>query len=106
MTIFRCLISFTLLLLLAACTTIRQDYPKPPPSNVSLPGPEGPFADLEAGFAKTHGSEQSGFLLLENNTEALNWRLALIDEARYSLDVQYFNTEMGILIDSPELGEE
>ena len=27
---------------------------------------------------------------MENNTEALKWRLALIDEARYSLDVQYY----------------
>ncbi len=90
MKIFRCLLSFTLLLLLASCTTIRQDYPEPPQTKASLPGPDGPFADLEAGFAKTHGSEQSGFLLLENNTEALNWRLALIDEARYSQDVQYY----------------
>ena len=79
-----------ILCFLAACTAIRQDYPEPPPTKASLPGPDGPFADLEAEFTKTHGSEKSGSLLLENNTEALNWRLALIDEARYSLDVQYY----------------
>jgi len=75
---------------MVACTTIRKDYPKPEPSSASAPGSDGPFADLEAEFAKTHGSEKSGFLLLENSTEALKWRLAMIDEARYSLDVQYY----------------
>jgi putative cardiolipin synthase len=76
--------------LLAACTSIREDYPEPQLAKASLPGTDGPFADLEAEVAKTHGSEKSGFVLLENNTEALNWRLALIDEARYSLDIQYY----------------
>lgn len=91
MKLLRCFISLILLLLVAAsCTTIRKDYPEPPPTKASLPGPDGPFADLEAEFAKTHGSEKSGFILLENNTEALKWRLALIDEARYSLDIQYY----------------
>jgi putative cardiolipin synthase len=90
MKLFKFYIPLFFCFLLAACTTIRQDYPEPPPAQASLPGPDGPFAGLEAEFAKTHGSEKSGFLLLENNTEALNWRLALIDEARYSLDVQYY----------------
>ena len=90
MKLFKFYIPLFFCFLLAACTAIRQDYPEPPPAQASLPGPDGPFAGLEAEFAKTHGSEKSGFLLLENNTEALNWRLALIDEARYSLDVQYY----------------
>jgi putative cardiolipin synthase len=90
MTLFRFYIPLFFCFLLAACTAIRKDYPEPPPANASLPAPDGPFADLEAEFAKTHGREKSGFLLLENNTEALNWRLALIDEARYSLDIQYY----------------
>ena len=87
---FRFYIPLFFCFLLAACTAIRKDYPEPPPAQASLPGTDGPFADLEAEFAKTHGNEKSGFLLLENNTEALNWRLALIDEARYSLDIQYY----------------
>ena len=92
MKLMRCFISLILMFLLAACTitTLREDYPEPEPSIASEPGRDGPFADLEADFAKTHGTQESGFLLLENNTEALNWRLALIDEARYSLDVQYY----------------
>jgi putative cardiolipin synthase len=90
MKIFRLCSTLILCFLLAACTTIREDYPKPKPSNAFAPGSDGPFADLEAEFARAHGSEESGFMLLENSTEALKWRLALIDEARYSLDVQYY----------------
>ena len=90
MKILRFCIALILCFLLAACTTIRKEYPPPPPTKASLPAPDGPFADIEAEFAKSHGNEKSGFMLLENNTEALNWRLALIDEARYSLDVQYY----------------
>lgn len=39
---------------------------------------------------QTHGSDKSGFLLLEGNREAMDWRLALIDSAERSLDLQYF----------------
>ena len=90
MKIYRYFICLSLLFLLAACTTIREDYPEPVPSSALAPRPDGPFADLEAEFAATHGGEKSGFKLLENSTAALNWRLALIDEARHSLDVQYY----------------
>ena len=90
MKLFRFYISLFLCFLLAACTTIRKDYPEPPPAKASLPGADGPIADFKAEAAQTHSSEKSGFLLLENNTEALNWRLALIDEARYPLDIQYY----------------
>jgi len=80
----------TLLILPASCATVREDYPEPAQSFASEPGPSGTLADLESVFAKQHGSQKSGFLLLENNAESLKWRLALIDEARHSLDVQYY----------------
>jgi len=75
-----------------ACTgpSVRENYPDPRPSYALEPGPTGPLADLETAFARAHGSQQSGFLLLENNAESLRWRLAMIDEARHSLDVQYY----------------
>ncbi len=87
-----CFFCLTLLILLSACTgpVIRDEYPEPEPGYASEPAQDGPFADLERKFEKTHGIEKSGFLLLENNLEALEWRLAMIDEARYSLDVQYY----------------
>jgi putative cardiolipin synthase len=80
----------TLLVLPASCATVRQDYPDPQPSFASEPAASGPLADLESTFSKQHGSQKSGFLLLENSAESLKWRLALIDEARQSLDVQYY----------------
>jgi len=36
------------------------------------------------------GPDQTGFLLLTNNHEALKWRLALVDHATKCIDVQYF----------------
>jgi putative cardiolipin synthase len=88
--IFKFFLLLSLLLLAISCTTVRKDYPDPEPGFASPPGETGPFADLEAAFTRKHGRENSGFLLLENNSEALDWRLALIDEARHSLDLQYY----------------
>ena len=78
------------LIFIASCTTIREDYPPPEPTFAFAPATSGPFAELESAFARQHGIENSGFMLLENNEESFEWRLALIDEARQSLDVQYF----------------
>ncbi len=41
-------------------------------------------------FAEKHGDHESGFLLVKENLEALKWRLAVIDNAVSSLDMQYF----------------
>ena len=80
----------TLLIIAASCATVREDYPDPQPSFASEPAASGPLADLESEFARRHGADKSGFLVLENNAESLKWRLALIDEAQYSLDIQYY----------------
>jgi len=90
MKILKFVLFLTLLVLLASCATVRENYPDPEPNFASKPGVSGPLADLESVFAKQHDSHKSGFLVLENNAEALKWRLALIDEARHSLDVQYY----------------
>jgi len=90
MKILKFFLFLILMILPASCATVREDYPDPVPSFASKPGTSGPLADLESEFAQQHGSQKSGFLLLENNRESLKWRLALIDEARHSLDVQYY----------------
>jgi len=90
MKISKFILFLTLLILPASCATVREDYPDPAQSFASKPGPAGPFADLDSAFASQHGTQKSGFLLLENNAESLKWRLALIDEARHSLDIQYY----------------
>jgi putative cardiolipin synthase len=80
----------SLIILLSACTGVRKDYQTPEPGYASKPSDHGTFADMEFAFAQKHGTQKSGFLLLEKSGEALKWRLALIDEVQHSLDVQYF----------------
>jgi putative cardiolipin synthase len=90
MKLFKYLILLTLLALLGSCATPPKELPEPEPSYALAPAKDGPFADLEAAFSKRHGNRKSGFLLLDNNAESLRQRLMLIDEARDSLDIQYY----------------
>jgi putative cardiolipin synthase len=64
--------------------------PKPPPSYALAPPSDSPFAAAENRIAAAHGSSSSGFMLLPRNDDALLLRLALIDSARSSLDLQYY----------------
>ena len=80
----------SIIILLSACTGVRKDYPTPEPGYASKPSDHGTFAEMESAFARKHGTQKSGFLLLDKSGEALKWRLAFIDEAQHSLDVQYF----------------
>jgi len=78
------------MVLLAACASLPDDYP-PPPHTVALePDPSTRLADVEARFADRHGSDVSGFAPLDANGEGLRWRLALVDSADRSLDLQYY----------------
>jgi putative cardiolipin synthase len=71
-------------------TTAPKEVAEPEPSYALEPGKDGAFADLEATFAEKHGEQKSGFYLFDNNAKSLHQRLMLIDEARYSLDIQYY----------------
>jgi putative cardiolipin synthase len=64
--------------------------PKPPAGHALAPQPDSPFASIESRIASAHGGSASGFRLLARNEDALLWRLALIDSARNSLDLQYY----------------
>ncbi|MCV2355718.1 phospholipase D family protein [Paucibacter sp. B2R-40] len=78
-------------LLLAACASAPPPLlPKPAPAYAAAPSASGPLAGLEAQWIDTHGDQVSGFRLLEKNSEGLKWRLALIDQASHSLDLQYY----------------
>lgn len=82
-----------LIALVGSCSTApapTREFSEPEPSYALAPGKDGPLADLEAAFIQKHGDLKSGFLLLENSGESLRQRLMLIDEARYSLDIQYY----------------
>ena len=90
-----------LLLALAGCGTPPAPPPPPPASHALPPGPTGALAAAEQAWQRRHGDGISGFLLLERNLDALAWRLALIDSAKHSLDLQYyvwFGDEAGQLL--------
>jgi len=75
-------------LTLGACSALRTDFAKrssralPPTTNT-------PSARYVHAAASRHPDE-SGFRLLSNGTNALMSRVALIDEARHSIDLQYY----------------
>ncbi len=83
--------AFTLALAfaLAGCAT-PPPLPKPPPGQALAPQPDSPFSPVEARIRAKHGEQTSGFMLLPRNEDALLWRLALVDSARNSLDLQYY----------------
>ncbi len=61
------------------------------PEVMSLPPVEtGILSEVSSRIKEQYGRDQSGFLLLSKNRDALNWRLALIDHAISSIDAQYF----------------
>jgi len=51
---------------------------------------QGPLAELSHEVLANANVDESMFMLLDYNAEALNWRLALIDSAQESIDMQYF----------------
>lgn len=75
--------------LLAACASVPPP-PKPPPTYAQAPREAGPLAAAEGTVRAAHGPDASGFLLLERNEDGLAWRLALVDTARHTLDLQYY----------------
>jgi cardiolipin synthase C len=86
------LIAVLLLVLgFAGCaTTLPENPPRGPEGHALPPQPGGPLADLESTLRPRLGAEGSAWHLLDSNEEALRWRLALVDSAQYSLDVQYY----------------
>jgi len=79
-----------LALFLAGCATLPAELPQGPEGFALAPQPDGPLFEVEKTFAMPVGPDVSGFRLLASNEEALRWRLALIDSARHSLDLQYY----------------
>jgi putative cardiolipin synthase len=64
--------------------------PLPTAEHALAPRAESPFAAAEDDIRRRHGEGVSGFRLLHGNLDALTWRLAVIDSARHSLDLQYY----------------
>lgn len=78
-------------IILAACATRTvEPYARPAPEQAIPAKPDGAFSSLESAIRAAHGPEASGFKLIDRNADGLRWRLALIDSAKYSIDVQYY----------------
>ncbi len=86
----RIVIIAALLLALGACASLPEDYPPPPKTVALVPDPTTRLALVEARFAERHGDHVSGFAALDANGDGLKWRLALVDSADRSLDLQYY----------------
>jgi putative cardiolipin synthase len=62
-----------------------------PPHDVALePDPSTSLARAAAAFADRHGPGVSGFAPIDANSDALHWRLMLVDSAQRSLDMLYY----------------
>ena len=82
-----------LALVLGGCAAPKPSPPPrvaQPPQQAMAPQPEGAFVEIEAKVRSAHGAEASGFMLLDSNADGLRWRLALLDSARHSIDLQYY----------------
>ncbi len=77
-----------LLLLLAGCSNIRQDYPAPPSQAFDRPQD----TTLGRAYAREQARhpEYSGFEVINNGVFALMTRATLADLAERSIDVQYY----------------
>ena len=87
----RTAVVLALIVTLSACaTTTVAPYARPAPEHALQPQAVGPFSALEAGIHADYGPDLSGFRLLDSNEDGLRWRLALLDSAQHSIDVQYY----------------
>jgi putative cardiolipin synthase len=63
---------------------------RPEASYAQPPATSGTLADIAQDITTKHGADRSGFHLLDGSLEGLQWRLALIDSATTSLDIQTY----------------
>lgn len=76
---------------LAGCASQRFEPYTPRPAQFAVPAATGDaFHSIESSFALSHGDSTSGFELLDSNKDGLTWRLALVDSATRSIDLQYY----------------
>lgn len=84
-------LALALAISLAGCATSKVvPYERPAPDYAKPAVPDGIFFEIESAIRSQHGAETSGFELIDSNEDGLRWRLALIDSARQSIDVQYY----------------
>ncbi len=77
---------------LAACAgaSLKQDLVRDPESHAKDPATHGILWEVADGIMTAHGEDYSGFKLLDASYAALEARLALIDSAVSSIDIQTY----------------
>lgn len=75
---------------MVGCQSLPSAFERPAPTQAPAPVTEGPFADFAAEAGSRLGNGKSGFLLLHRNDDGFRWRLALVDSAVKTLDLQTF----------------
>ncbi len=85
----RALLSLLTTTLVPACAVLPDPGPQAPDPALP-PASVGTLREVAGALAQLHGAEHSSLLAITNNHEAMMWRLMIIDEARSSLDLQYF----------------
>ncbi len=86
------LLTCVALVLLGSCSSggLKENLVKAPPSYALPPAQEGLLAEIGDNIAASHDAQTSGFRILDTSKSALYWRLALIDSATSSLDIQTY----------------
>jgi putative cardiolipin synthase len=80
-----------LVCIVAGCAnTLPEKPPRGEPGIALAPAATGPLAVAAAAVERRHRTDQSAFGLLQSNEDGLRWRLALVDSAAQSLDLQYY----------------
>ena len=74
---------------LQSCHTLPPAVEKPPSQMMPM-ATTGPLAEVSDQVQKRIGLQNDGLLLIFENEDALEYRLALIDSAQHSLDIQMF----------------
>ena len=84
------LVALGMVLFLGGCASLPETLPQGTPGYALAAQPDGVLASIEERLSEQAGPAQSGFHLLNSNEAGLRWRLALIDSAKHSLDLQYY----------------
>src|SRR3954469_6473537 len=84
------LAALVLALGVAGCATLPDHLPQGPIGHAPPPQPGGALADLENSLHAKLGIDGSAWRALDSNEDAFRWRLAMVDSAQHTLDLQYY----------------
>ncbi len=85
-----CTLALTIVISGCASKSLDRETVTMPPSHAEAPARSGLLAELAAVIQAENGEEYSGFHILDSSFDGLYWRLALIDSATTSLDIQTY----------------